>query len=210
MHSTIVGLLAAALMCGAQVADALIVYSVDVTDATGTETVTGTITTDGTIGSLVASDFIAWSFTAIGPVPFGPRSGATLVSCGAAGCGIIATATTLLVSGASGTDVSFPTPPGGILFGPGSFLVTPADASFIFHTLTSSYTIAASARTVPEPSTVPLLAIAFACLGFAFKRGSEAGGFRSGLVPTVVSDDCLDSFQQASFQQAVRAELRGD
>lgn len=170
MRSIIVSLLATALMCVGQAADALIIYSVNVTDATGAETVTGTITTDGTIGSLGASDFIAWSFTASGPVPFGPRSGATLVSCGAAGCGIITTATTLVVTGASGTDVSFPTPPGGILFGPGSFVVTPADPSFVFHTLTTSYTIATSARTVPEPSTVLLLAIAVACLGFAYKR----------------------------------------
>jgi hypothetical protein len=82
-HRTSIPLMALALMCGAHGAEAAIVYNVDITN--GTETLTGTITTDGQTGPLAATDFTAWSFTASNPASFGPitqASASAKVTCG--------------------------------------------------------------------------------------------------------------------------------
>src|ERR1700720_4677145 len=96
MRKNIVGLLAVVLigLCGVAAATP-IVYGVNISD--GTETVTGTITTDGNLGTLVAADITAWSFTAIGPVTFSINSTllGALIRCGAS-CGLMATPTSLL------------------------------------------------------------------------------------------------------------------
>jgi hypothetical protein len=68
MRKYIVGLLAVAFLGISGVANALpIVYRVDISDAT--ESVAGTITTNGMSGPLGAGDITAWSLSATGPFP---------------------------------------------------------------------------------------------------------------------------------------------
>jgi hypothetical protein len=81
-------------------------YNFDVTMGTallGINTVTGTITTDGTIGALSLSDLVTWNLTIQtigGPVPGGPE---TLIGPGQAGSNSIAA--TLFSSPSSFTDL---------------------------------------------------------------------------------------------------------
>src|SRR5438046_8443851 len=84
MRANIVGLLAVALVCVCGVARSNIVYDVNISN--GTETISGTITTDGNTGPLVPGDIIAWNLMAVGPDQVPPGG----VSCGL-GCGISAT-----------------------------------------------------------------------------------------------------------------------
>jgi hypothetical protein len=99
MRVIIVGLVTVALMCVCGVARPSIIYNVNF--AIGADTVSGTITTNGTLSPLIeASDIIAWDLTAIGPVEFGPHSesGAGVgVTCSAAGdCSIFAFGSALI------------------------------------------------------------------------------------------------------------------
>ncbi len=96
MRRSIVGLLAAALLCAWSVASANIIYSVNLTD--GTETVSGSITTDGNVGAITAADIVAWSLTASGVVDASIAStmpGAAAPRCLLNGCALVATATAL-------------------------------------------------------------------------------------------------------------------
>ena len=115
----IVGLLAVALLCpfGMSIAKP-IVYNVHISDST--ETVSGTITTDGTIGELFASDIASWNFTVVGPVSFSIASSevGSGLYCGGfstndpSNCGIVASASELIMQDT-------------LLFGPHSEFHTP-------------------------------------------------------------------------------------
>lgn len=100
-------LLVAATVIAAMTASAeATTYDFDLTMGTallGTNTVTGTITTDGTIGPLSLSDLVTWNLTIQtigGPVPGGPE---TLIGPGQAGSNSIAA--TLFSSPSSFTDL---------------------------------------------------------------------------------------------------------
>lgn len=61
-RQSIVASIAAMLFLSMSVANADTVYNVNFTDSVG-ETLTGSITTDGTIGSLATADIVAWTFS---------------------------------------------------------------------------------------------------------------------------------------------------
>src|SRR5438477_12988117 len=71
-----------------------ITYNLSFTN--GTDTLTGSITTDGTIGGIFAADIVAWSFTDTGPKAFSMSSaGPNFIQCqGTGGC-FTASASTL-------------------------------------------------------------------------------------------------------------------
>src|ERR1035438_9492952 len=76
-------------------AQASITYSLVTLSNGSGDTLTGSITTDGNIGTLSAADIIAFSFTQTGSAPFSYH-GTTNLGCNVAnGCGITATGTSL-------------------------------------------------------------------------------------------------------------------
>ena len=188
MRGSIVGLLVVALLCpfGVSIAKP-IVYNVHISDST--ETVSGTLTTDGTIGELSAGAFTAWNLTAVGPVSLSIASidrFASSVCAQTSGpvinthpCGITATASELRLSSiTTGSFTQFVVP-----FTHGADEVTfyqtlPRVVASDFFELGSPppYTIALAPpfviASIPdiEPSTGLLLGLAFASLVFARKR----------------------------------------
>jgi hypothetical protein len=177
-------------------AAASMVYSVNLvttsTAGSGTETFTGTITTDGTLGALTASNFVDWAITGAGPVSIGVSQAGPggSVSCGPSGCGINATSTELDLTGGGGftfdnfsglinittLQLGF----GGAGFGY-PYLVTaiiapsmsPPSGGFFGYSTATIATVS-STSTVPEPSTTALIAIAlilFASGAAATRRG---------------------------------------
>ena len=123
MRLNAAGLLTAALICVCGVASANIIYNVNITD--GTETVSGTITTDGSTGTLAPADITAWDLTATGPVAFSINSAPPgALFCVPGDCGLQATLSSLtydfsdplagLVFSSAGRD---------ILLSPGQVLV---------------------------------------------------------------------------------------
>jgi hypothetical protein len=170
MRGNIVGLLAAALMGVCGVARPSIVYTVNISD--GIEMVSGTITTDGLIGTLNASDITAWDLTAAGPVAFAENSsipGAFLLC--SFGCGLTATATTLAYDFSSqiaGTGFFDCAGNCQIQLDTGAVDVFKASAGHFISE--SGNTVIARAAAAPEPGTFTLLGLGLAGLGFARKR----------------------------------------
>jgi hypothetical protein len=159
---------------------------VDVSTETGLETVTGTITTDGTLGPLTPSNFISWSFAASGAFAWGPSSGSAsdavnAVFCGTA-CGVTATATELQATPVDGSadfvifqDIANGSGVGflqgqihliqtGVIIGGDHLLAV--DHNFF-------YTFATVQGSAPEPSTGALLLLALVCLGVGCKRALQ-------------------------------------
>jgi hypothetical protein len=189
MRGKIVGMLALALMCvGSRALSTPIVYTVDL----GAGDVTGTITTDGTIGTLDTGDITAWNlFELSNAITFSSAIPGAQVSNESS---VLAGPTLLIFS--EGVTFSQPSPPGfplpgsmgcqdiltfgtdadgvpgilvfpgaPILGHPGSLCQEPAGgvvARLEFPTV--------AGRVVPEPGSFTLVCLALVGLGFALKR----------------------------------------
>ena len=187
MRRLVMILLTMVLVCVGSSAHASIIYTVSVTGVSvgsQSETLTGTITTDGTIGQLTSSNFLAWSIGGSGDVgAFVADFLGGSVSCSSTdGCGVTASSTELDISGIGG--VSFDSLTGLLFnvtfwqlgFSGGSLLGTPYALAVIIQPENGSSffnlygfsdsTIAtvASSSTVPEPSTLALCALGIAAL----------------------------------------------
>ena len=202
-------------------ADANIIYTVEITAPSGTEsftvcvpspfgnqcttetinfgpeTLTGTITTDGRIGSLAASDFVEWSLSGTGSIPFvvfsslGLFGSTSFDSCGSGGCGVTASVTELDFTGGASTGVAFstqfnsfggPIPTNELSFTPGAFEILVSDGVTFplaptFQLPADSYTIATAGTStppgggsVPEPGSLALSALPLAVIALIHSR----------------------------------------
>jgi hypothetical protein len=177
MRGSIIGLLAAALICVCGVArSAPIVYNVDITD--GFEAVSGTITTDGLIGSLAMSDIISWTLSASGDliVPsFGSSDPGAYIDCSSCpALALTATPSSLIFDFGGQGFVGFnvvvlPHALGLLLGGIHEHWSVRTDSS-VYDTFVGSSPQVIATASVPEPATVALLGLALACIGFARKR----------------------------------------
>jgi hypothetical protein len=167
MPGNMVGLLAAVLMCVCGIARADIVYDINISDAV--ETVTGTITTDGSTGFLAAADFVSWNFTASGPVSLAFSGPPLPAFCPAAGCGIFASDAFLEFAGTGPQLIGFldSLSAESIVFKPGQIVVHVSDAENAFISQGAPYPIGAAVASVPEPPTAILIGLGLACLGWA-------------------------------------------
>ena len=164
-----------------------IVYTVDQTVNSGS--ITGTITTDGTLGTLAASDIVAWQ------LDMNDGSNTNTESDQGAGAGVIfsgsalsATLTTLSFnySAGDGSYVGFDIDNGAEgsvcitstsnCFGPaaiGTYNVDD-DSSANYVQETGTLVIAADGVPVPEPTTLGLFTLGLAALRFAKRRTSAS------------------------------------
>jgi hypothetical protein len=174
MRGNIVGLLAAALMGVCGVASANIIYNVDISG--GGETVTGTITTNGTLGVLTDANIVAWNLTATGQVDLSVVSpgNEACESSAFGGCGVTAEPDGILSdTGVVGAFLAFY---GGdffdspaIVFFPSGVDVFPVTGQAAIISEHVPYAIG-TAPSVPEPPTAILLAIGLVGLASVYMR----------------------------------------
>lgn len=190
MRRSFAVILVAGLLCLCGTTSATVVYRVNISD--GLHSVVGSITTDGNTGLLNPSDITAWSLTANAPPGMTITSlghGAS-VDCPAAGCGLLASLTSLSFAGNalqafefSNTsipqnhilDIQFVTAAvnaSNLVATPLNFVITRPDTPYVVATAVSS---------VPEPATGALLIIALAGVAWRRVRRPEqaADGVRS-------------------------------
>jgi len=182
-RGTLAGLLVVAFMSLCGVARADIIYNVYVTNTGGTETVTGTITTDGNTGPLASGDITAWDLMATGVDTFtisSADSGSSFV-CDITGCGLSASLADL--SPATGTAYFEEVPgvlPGSpppswdaILFSENLWSATECVSTSLHCQVGPDNNYAEEGgliASVPEPSSLAVLGLGLAGLGFARKR----------------------------------------
>jgi hypothetical protein len=167
----------------------------------GSESLTGEITTDGTLGQLGVANFTAWSIAGSGAVSFNVfsdfsplGSSSSSLSCRSSGCGVTATATELDFTGDDSTGLtfanefsgSFGSPIGQIeelSFGTGAFTVLVGDTTGfpsggVFQLSSGDYTIAKSGQapgggSAPEPNSLGLVTLSLALIGAMGLRRRE-------------------------------------
>ena len=164
------------LMCIWGVAGATVIYGVNISD--GVHTITGSITTDGNLGQLNASDLTAWSLTASAPPDMTITSlghGADVL-CAASGCGLLASAASLSFAGGPLQFFEFVNtsiPQDHLLdiqFETGAILASNLVAAPLNFTIAlgdTPYVVGTAGAGVPEPATVLLLLLGIVGFGFA-------------------------------------------
>lgn len=175
MNPYLGGVLALAFMSLCGEARANIIYDVNVTD--GTESVIGTITTDGNTGTLAPADIAAWDLTASGAFSFVITSldAGAYVTCFAPGCAD-ASSSALVVVGGERLELLTPLGLYSDIIAFDSTFVFPAlswgslSASYEFIQGAWGATAETGVASVPEPSSLAVLGLGLAWLGFARTR----------------------------------------
>jgi hypothetical protein len=157
--------LTVAVVCGTHLAHASpIIYGVSISD--GTETVAGTITTNGTVGTLSTADITGFSLSASGPITFGPITPGS-IDCFAP-CGVIATPTTLTFA-PIGNELDLTDFPIGRIIFSFDVEVNSFNPTLGYNIFKIPPYIIGQAQ-VPEPATLALLGIGLAGIGFVRRR----------------------------------------